>query len=178
MISQPITETAGLVGNRTDNRRCEAINVDASQSRYAEPTHSVNARADALPPRPVVLLAIVDQHVRATHAYVLSAAGFEVVIPDAIGAAFFTRRPDVVLIDLTDPGEDADQSAKNFIRDLRGDDPIVGLVPNVERSSCERARRVGCTVVCVSTCPANVLAASLRAVLRLSRGQTGRVHDE
>jgi DNA-binding NarL/FixJ family response regulator len=141
-------------------------------------TDSVNARADALPPRPVVLLAIVDQHVRATRAYVLAAAGFEVMIPDAIGAAFSTRRPDIVLIDLGDPGEDADQSAKNFIRDLRGDVPVVGLVPNVENSSCDRARRVGCTAVCLSTCPANVLASGLRAVLGLSRGQTGRVHDE
>jgi len=139
-------------------------------------TNSVNARADAPPVRSVVLVAIADQHVCATHAYVLSAAGFEVVIPDAIGAPFSTRRPDIVLIDLGDLGEDADQSAKNLIRDLRGDAPVVGLVPNMESSS--RARRVGCTAVCLSTCPANVLAAGLRAVLGLSRGQTGRVHDE
>ena len=137
-MSQRITQTAALVGNRTDNRRCEAIKVDASQSRVDMNADSVNAHAAALLPRPVVLLAIVDQHLRATHAYMLSAAGFEVMIPDAIGASS-TRRPEIVLIDLTEPGEDVDQGARNFIRDLRDDVPVIGLVPNVERLSCERA---------------------------------------
>jgi DNA-binding response OmpR family regulator len=140
--------------------------------------NSLNARANALPIRPVVLLAIPDQQVRAGHAYVLSAAGFDVAIPDAIGAAFSTRRPDIVLIDLTDLREGVYQSAQSFIRDWRGDVPIVALVPEVERSSCELARRAGCAAVCLVTCAAEVLAAGLRAVLERSSGQTVRAHDE
>jgi DNA-binding NarL/FixJ family response regulator len=140
-------------------------------------TNSLNARANALPIRPVVLLAIPDQQVRAGHAYVLSAAGFDVAIPDAIGAAFSTRRPDIVLIDLTDLEHDAYQRATNFVRDLSDEAPIVALVLEVGRWSCERARRAGCAAVCLSTCSAEVLAAGLRAVLERSSGQIGRVHD-
>jgi len=141
-------------------------------------SNAINVRADALQVPPIVLLAIADQHIRAAHAYVLSAAGFDVVIPDAIGAACSTRRPDIVLIDLSNLHDDDYRSARHFVGDLLGDVPIVALVPEVGHSSCERARRVGCTAVCVSTCSAEVLAAGLRAVLGLSRGQTGRVHDE
>jgi DNA-binding NarL/FixJ family response regulator len=131
-------------------------------------TDSLNARAVALPVRPIVLLAIADQQVRAAHAYVLSAAGFDVAIPDVTGAAFSTSRPDIVLIDLTDRRDDARRSAQSFVRDLPGDVPIVALVPEVGRWSCEFARRVGCVAVCLSTCSAEVLAAGLRAVLERS----------
>jgi AmiR/NasT family two-component response regulator len=104
---------------------------------------------------------------------VLSAAGFDVAIPDAIGAAFSTRRPDIVLIDLTDLEHDAYQRATNFVRDLSDEAPIVALVLEVGRWSCERARRAGCAAVCLATCSAEILSAGLRAVLERFRGQAG-----
>jgi DNA-binding response OmpR family regulator len=136
--------------------------------------NGLNAGANALPIRPVVLLAICDQHVRAAHAYVLSAAGFDVAIADATGAAFSTLRPDIVLIELTDLHEDAYQSARNLIRDAGGNVPMVALVPEVGSSSCEHARRAGCAAACVATCSAEVLAAGLRAVLERSKRQSRR----
>jgi DNA-binding NarL/FixJ family response regulator len=131
-------------------------------------TKSLNARADVLQVRPIVLLAVTDQQLRAAHAYALCAAGFEVVIPDATGAAFSTLRPDIVLIDLTDLHNGVYHNAQSFIWDLLGEVPIVALVPEVGRSSCELARRAGCAAVCLVTCSAEVLAAGLRAVLERS----------
>ena len=135
-------------------------------------TNSLNARVDALTMRPIVLLAITDQQVRATHAYVLSAAGFDVVTPDASCAAFSKAHPDIVIIDFEDLGDNANQSAQSVIGDWPGDVPIVALVSDVRRSSCELASRLGCAAVCLATCSAEVLAAGLRAVLERSRGQT------
>jgi DNA-binding response OmpR family regulator len=137
--------------------------------------NSLNARVNTVPVQPVVLLAVHDQPARAAHAYVLSAAGFDVVIADDTGAAFSTLHPDIVLIDLVNL-DDVYQGAKNFIRDLSRDVPIVALVSEVGRSSCERARRAGCAAVCLATCSAEILSAGLRAVLERSRGQSGRVH--
>ena len=134
-------------------------------------TKSLDARADVLGVRPIVLLAVTDQHVRATHAYMLSAAGFDVAMPAASGAAF-RLRPDIVLIDLTDLRDDAHRSPRSSIRDLLGEVPIVAIVPDVERSSCELASRLGCAAVCLASCSAEVLAAGLRAVLERSSGQT------
>lgn len=132
-------------------------------------TNSLNA--DALSARPIVFLAVSDRQVRATHAYVLSAAGFDVVMPGATGGAFSARRPDVVLIDLRELREDRSHSAHSWVRGWRGDVPIVAIAPDVERSSCELARRIGCAAVCLVTCSAEVLAAGLRAVLERSRRQ-------
>ena len=136
--------------------------------------NSLSGRRDALPVRPIVLLAIANQQERAVHAYVLSAAGFDVVLPDASAWDSSTLRPDIVLIDLMDRGDQNGRSSASALRDV----PIVALVPDVGRASCERARDAGCTAVCLSTCSAEVLAAGLRAVLERSSGQTGRVHDE
>jgi DNA-binding response OmpR family regulator len=138
--------------------------------------NSLNVRGSVLPVRPVVLLAIRDQPARAAHAYLLSAVGFDVVIPDATGAAFSRLNPDIVLVDLMELHEDADRSTKNFIRDLPGDVPIVALAPEVGHSSCEYARRAGCAAVCLATCSAEILSAGLRAVLERSRGPAGRAH--
>ena len=131
-------------------------------------TDGLNTHADALPASPIVLLLITDAQLRATHAYLLCAAGFDVVTPDATGAAF-TLRPDIALIDLTDLRDDNHRSSQSFIRDLPGEVPIVALVPDVGRSSCGLASRLGCAAVCVATCSAEVLAAGLRAVLERSR---------
>ena len=136
----------------------------------------LNPRCSALPVRPVVLLAIRDQPARAAHAYMLSAVGFDVVIPDVTGVAFSRLNPDIVLVDLLEFHEDADRSTKNFISDLPGEVPIVALAPEVGRSSCEYARRAGCAAVCLTTCSAEILSAGLRAVLERSRGQARRAH--
>jgi DNA-binding NarL/FixJ family response regulator len=106
----------------------------------------------------------------------LSAVGFDVVIPDATGAAFSRLNPDIVLVDLLELHQHADRSATNFIRDLPGDVPIVALAPEVGRSSREYARRAGCAAVCLTTCSAEILSAGLRAVLERSRGQVRRAH--
>lgn len=133
-------------------------------------TNSVNA--DAVSTRPIVFVAISDRCARATHAYVLSAAGFDVVMPAATGETLSARPPDIVLIDLADLRDDSHRRPQSSIRDLLGKVPIVALVPDVGRSSCELASRLGCAAVCVATCSAEVLAAGLRAVLERSRGQT------
>ncbi len=135
-------------------------------------TNRLNTPADPLPVRPLVFLAIADQHVRAAYAYVLSAAGFDVVIPNATAVPFSTPRPDIVLIDLRDRGDDANHNAESFVPDWLGEVPTVAIVHDVGRSSCELARRLGCAAVCLATCSAEVLAAGLRAVLERAGGQT------
>jgi DNA-binding NarL/FixJ family response regulator len=115
--------------------------------------------------RVVILLAIADQHVRATYAYALSAAGFDVVMPDATRAHFSTQRPDIVVIDLMAACDDADPRALTSLYELRGHVPIVALASDLGSASCDRARHAGCAAVCLATCPANVLAAGLRAVI-------------
>lgn len=131
-------------------------------------TNGRNTRPDAPPPRSVILVAITDEHVRATRAYVLSAAGFDVVTPDPSDTAS-APRPDVVLIDLADLGKNRCRSIQSFSREWLCDVPIVALVPEVGQSSCERARRLGCAAVCLATCSSEVLVAGLRAVLERFR---------
>jgi DNA-binding NarL/FixJ family response regulator len=50
------------------------------------------------------------------------------------------------------------------------DVPIVAVAAEVGAATRDRARREGCAAVCLNTCPPDVLASGLRAVLE-------RVHD-
>ena len=134
---------------------------------------------DPSPVRPVILLAIGDQDIRATYAYGLSATGFDVMTPDSRSAGQGTRaeqRPDIVVIDLPADCHDEGPPAQTLARNFKTDDiPIVAIAPDFGTASCHRARQAGYAAVCLTTCPAEVLASGLRAVLERAIRHTRQV---
>jgi len=135
----------------------ELLNLKRLAEHHPERTHE----------RPLVLLALPNDSTRAMYAYGLSANGFEVMMA---GGASTTRtrgtalQPDVIVVDLSTDGAGGVAGIPG--RDLDTDDiPIVALIPDLGTASCDRARRAGCAAVCRTTCPVDVLASGLRAVL-------------
>lgn len=110
--------------------------------------------------RPIVLLAIDDQQLRATFAYELMASGFDVVA--TAGARDVTAsRPDIILVELTASGR--------FASSVRVDGiPVVGIAPDFSEATRTLALRKGCAAVCVAGCGTAVLTRGLRAVLARS----------
>jgi DNA-binding NarL/FixJ family response regulator len=116
--------------------------------------------------RPLVLLAVHNDATRAMHAYGLCANGFAVTTAGASTARTqeSSQQPDVIVVDLPTGGDGG--LARFLGRDLPTDGiPIVALIPSLGTASCDRARQAGCAAVCLTTCPADVLASGLRAVL-------------
>jgi DNA-binding response OmpR family regulator len=117
--------------------------------------------------RPLVLLALHNDATCAMHAFGLSANGFDVM---TAGRASTTRargsapQPHIIIVDL--PTASDAGFPRILGRDFDTDDiPIVALISNLGTESCDRARQAGCAAVCLTTCPADVLASGLRAVL-------------
>ena len=54
------------------------------------------------------------------------------------------------------------------------DVPIVAVAAEVGAATRDRARREGCAAVCLNTCPPDVLASGLRAVLDHTTPSTPR----
>jgi hypothetical protein len=113
--------------------------------------------------RPIVLLALHDDDVRARFAYQLTALGFDVVThvtPDLRD----TCRPDVIVAELT-------AAPSRFAPGIGSEDerlraiPVVAVADDVGDVTRTIARRRGCAAVCLVTCSAAALAAGIHAVL-------------
>jgi hypothetical protein len=133
--------------------RCRTSEADSINPRLS---HSVAIR-------PIVLLALHDDGVRARFAYQLTAVGFDVVtqMPPELCD---TCRPDVIVAELTAaPSDDAPSSGCGDER-LRAI-PVVGVADDVSDTTRTIARRRGCAAVCLATCSATALAAGIHAVL-------------
>jgi NAD(P)-dependent dehydrogenase (short-subunit alcohol dehydrogenase family) len=103
----------------------------------------------------LVMLAIADADARATYAYELAAAGFDVTVT-APAAHPDRKRPDVILAALS--AQLKRQSDADGI-------PVVGVAADISPATLDLARRRGCAAICLNTCPAGELAAGLRAVI-------------
>jgi len=120
----------------------------------------------ATPERAVVLLVIDDPTLCARYAYGLSATGFDVAMPDGLRGNRSAPRPDIVLIAFPEDRHEIEQVTQALARDLEtGDIPMVAIARDAGTASLARARIAGCTAVCLTTCPADVLASGLHAVL-------------
>jgi DNA-binding NarL/FixJ family response regulator len=114
--------------------------------------------------RPLVLLALQDDDIRARFAYQLTALGFDVVTDVAVDPRD-TCRPDVVVAELT-----AAQGGGRATGIASGDErlraiPIVAVADDVSDTTRSVARSHGCAAVCLATCSAAALAAGIHAVL-------------
>ena len=123
--------------------------------------------------RPVVVLAIDDDHVRAMCALAVTLASFDVMAGDRVATVHTDRwapRPDIVVADVSSDS----RNGWAFVRALKRDDrtsdiPVVAMAADFGAATRERARREGCVAVCPKTCPADVLASGIRAVLNRQR---------
>jgi hypothetical protein len=115
--------------------------------------------------RPIVLLALGDDDVRARFAYQLAALGFDVVThvnPERHG----TCRPDVIVAGLAAaPSVGAASSGIGSGDDRLRGIPVIAVADDVSDMTRTIARRRGCAAVCLATCSAATLAAGIRAVL-------------
>jgi hypothetical protein len=115
--------------------------------------------------RPIVLLALQDDGLRARFGYQLTALGFDVVIQTTADWRD-NCRPDVIIAELTAAPLDAGHS-----EDIASGDerlrviPIVAVAADVDDATRNIARRHGCAAVCLANCSAAALAAGIHAVL-------------
>jgi CheY-like chemotaxis protein len=121
------------------------------------------------PTRPLVL--VVDDHDDTRELYVQSLAlfGFE-TIGAADGREACRRawefHPDIVVTDLTLPGEDGWQLIQDLQRDPRTRDiPVVVVTGQAAPSLRERAEQKGCAGFLVKPCLPEELATQLRHVI-------------
>jgi DNA-binding response OmpR family regulator len=126
------------------------------------------------PIRPLVVLAVDDDEMRAAYAYGLAAAGFDVTTADEDAGRPWRASgdgPSIIVAGLSDQQHGGWMRVQQFRHDprMRGV-PIVAVADEVGAATRDRARREGCAAVCLNTCPPAVLASGLRAVLE-------RVHD-
>jgi hypothetical protein len=117
--------------------------------------------------RPLVLLSIPDDELRARFAYGLTARGFDVTMTKVrtVRHQFASCRPDVIVAALNI------QDGVGGLSDIHGRDPgarsvpVVAVAPDVSEATRDIARREGCVAVCLTTCSGAALAMGLRAVL-------------
>jgi DNA-binding NarL/FixJ family response regulator len=118
--------------------------------------------------RPLVLLSIDDDELRAKFAYELAAYGFDVAVTHVLAARHecAARRPDVIVAALKIQTGIGDLSAHNLAGDpcARGV-PVVAVATDVGEATRHIAQREGCIAVCLTTCSGVALAMGLRAVL-------------
>jgi hypothetical protein len=113
------------------------------------------------PIRPLVLLAIDDDDVRARFAYELNASGFNVAM-----TASLTGRPAIIVATLS-----IENCGGGLPADIRTGDPrfrgvpVIAIAPDASSTTRDLAQRHGCAAVCVTTCSGATLAAGMRAVL-------------
>ena len=131
------------------------------------------------PPRPLVLLAIDDDELRARLAYELVAYGFDVAMTSvaATDEASADRLPDIIVTALAiESGTDRGAAESSWSDPRLRGVPVVTLAANASGETRDLARRLGCAAVCLATCSGDALARGLRAVLdrdaRLKRTTT------
>ncbi len=123
--------------------------------------------------RPIVLLALHDDDVRARFAYQLTALGFDVVT-QMTAELRDTRRPDVIVAELRAARSAGDPSSGIGSADERlRAIPVVGVADDVSDTTRTIARRRGCAAVCLANCSAAALAAGIHAVLGGGPGGIG-----
>jgi hypothetical protein len=117
------------------------------------------------PIRPLVLLAIDDDDVRARFAYELNAFGFDVAVMAPTAA-----RPSIIVATLSTENRGGGLSEETRTSDprFRGV-PVVGIAPDASNATCDLARRQGFVALCVTTCSGATLVAGVRAVLDRAR---------
>jgi DNA-binding response OmpR family regulator len=117
------------------------------------------------PIRPLVLLAIDDDDVRARLAYELNASGFNVTLTTPTAA-----RPSIIVATLS-----VENRGGGFPAGTRAGDPrfrgvpVIAIAADASHATRDLARRQGCVAVCVTTCSGATLAAGMRAVLDRGR---------
>ena len=114
------------------------------------------------PIRPLVLLAIDDDDVRARFAYELNASGFNVEV-----TATTAVRPAIIVATLSVEhrgGGGLPLEIRNGDERFRGV-PLIAIAPDAGHATRDLARREGCVALCVTTCSGATLAAGMRAVL-------------
>jgi DNA-binding response OmpR family regulator len=111
--------------------------------------------------RPLVLLAIDDDDVRARFAYELNASGFDVAV-----TASTAMCPAIIVATFSaeSRGGGLPHGIRTHESPLRGV-PVVAVAPDASQETRDLARRQGCVAVCVTTCSASTLVAGMRAVL-------------
>jgi DNA-binding NarL/FixJ family response regulator len=127
---------------------------------------SINTRSSrGAAVRPIVLLALQDDDVRARFAYQLTALGLDVVTHVSADLSD-TCRPDVIVAKLMAPQSGYAASTGIAAGDRRFRDiPVVAVADDVSDTTRNIARRHGCAAVCLVTCSAAALAAGIHAVL-------------
>lgn len=125
--------------------------------------------------RPLILLAIDDDELRARFAYELTASGFDVTMTDVAAHHMFTApRPDVIVAALDTQSGNGGLSANLPDSGSARSVPVVALVPDVSAVTRDVARHQRCVAVCLTTCTGPALAMGLRAVIErtdaVSRG--------
>jgi DNA-binding NarL/FixJ family response regulator len=139
--------------------------VIVMRSRTAD-ADTINARSSrGAAGRPIVLLALQDDDVRAKFAYQLTALGFDVVT-HVTADLRDTCRPDVIVAKLTAAQSGSASSTGIAAGDGRFRDiPVVAVADDVSDTTRNIARRHGCAAICLATCSAAALAAGIHAVL-------------
>jgi DNA-binding NarL/FixJ family response regulator len=133
-------------------------------SRTPDPDSVAPRLSRSAAARPIVLLALQDDDVRARFGYQLTALGFDVVMQAT--ALRNSCRPDVIVAELT-----AAQSGKAPSNSIGSGDerfgaiPVVAVAADINDATRNLARRHGCAAVCVANCSAAALAAGIHAVL-------------
>jgi len=116
------------------------------------------------PIRPLVLLAIDDDDVRARFAYELNASGFNVAV-----TASTVARPSIIVATLS-----ADRGG-GLPAEIPASDPrfcgvpMIAIAPDASSAMCNLARGQGCVALCVATCSGATLVAGMWAVLDCAR---------
>lgn len=124
---------------------------------------SIDTRPSGSAVRPVVLLALQDDGVRARFAYQLTALGYDVVT-HLTADLRDTCRPDVIVAELTAAQSDGAASIGLTSERLRAI-PVIAVVDDASDTTRNIARRHGCAAVCLATCSSAALAAGIHAVL-------------
>lgn len=154
----PVTATP-CVGNRTDDNGGRGICIEGMGAPLRR----------SLPDRPLVVLAVDDEETRAAYAFGLTATGFDVTTdgdPTTWRSRAFGGRPSIIVAGVSEDGRDGWMPVQRFRRDpVMRDVPIVAVAAEVGAATRDRARREGCAAVCLNSCPPDVLASGLRAVL-------------
>jgi DNA-binding response OmpR family regulator len=147
----------GVMGRRTPD-------ADSLEDRPSQPGSS----------RPLALLVVDDDDLRARFAYQLTVSGFDVDVRDAADLRHTAHRPDVIVAALSSawPGGRLPPGIADDPR-LRGI-PVVAITEDSRQITRELARQRGFAALCLTSCSGAALSAGIRAVLDRSEHSRSR----
>jgi DNA-binding NarL/FixJ family response regulator len=137
------------------------VPVMGCRTAHADSIDARPSRRDTI--RPIVLLAIEDDEVRARFAYQLTASGFDVVTD--IANLLHAYRPDVVVAEFDGTRPSGGSSIANVSNDRLRGIPVIAVADDVSDITRTVARQGGCAAVCLTRCSSTALAAGIHAVL-------------